>query len=59
MGTVLAEGASTWVSPALENISTVFNQALTMIQGNEIALFFIGVPMIGAAFGLFHRLIRH
>lgn len=48
-----------WVTGALANISTVFSQALTMIQGNEIAMFFIGVPMIGAAFGLFHRLVRH
>lgn len=51
--------ATSWVTGALANIGTVFNQALTMIQGNEIAMFFIGVPMIGAAFGLFHRLVRH
>lgn len=51
--------ATSWVTSALANITTVFNQGLTMIQGNEIAMFFLGVPMIGAAFSLFHRLIRH
>lgn len=47
------------IASALANISTVFNQAVTMITGNEIAMLFVGIPLIGAGIGLFHRLIRH
>ena len=47
------------ISSALSDITTVFNTALTMITGNAIAMFFVGVPMVGAGIGLFHRLIRH
>lgn len=47
------------IASALTNISTVFNQAVTMITGNEIAMLFVGIPLIGAGIGLFHRLIRH
>ena len=51
------EGASSMISTALSNVTTVFNQAVTMITGNEIAMVFIGIPLIGAGIGLFHRLI--
>lgn len=47
------------LTSALSDVSTVFNQAVTMITGNPIAMFFVGVPIIGAGIGLFHRLIRH
>lgn len=53
------EGATSMISSALSNVSTVFNQAVTMITGNEVAMVFVGVPLIGAGIGLFHRLIRH
>lgn len=53
------EGATSMISTALSNVTTVFNQAVTMITGNEIAMVFIGIPLIGAGIGLFHRLIRH
>ena len=53
------EGATSMISTALSNVSTVFNQAVTMITGNEIAMVFVGIPLIGAGIGLFHRLIRH
>lgn len=53
------EGASSMISTALSNVTTVFNQAVTMITGNEIAMVFIGIPLIGAGIGLFHCLIRH
>lgn len=52
------DNAST-ISSALANVSTVFTQAVTMITANEIAMVFIGIPLVGAGIGLFHRLIRH
>ncbi len=51
------EGAASMISTALSNVTTVFNQAVTMITGNEIAMVFIGIPLVGAGIGLFHRLI--
>lgn len=47
------------ISSALANISTVFTQSVTMITSNEIAMFFIGIPMVGAGIGLFNRLISN
>lgn len=52
------EGATSMISTALSNVTTVFNQAVTMITGNEVAMVFIGIPLVGAGIGLFHRLIR-
>lgn len=46
------------ITTALSNVTTVFNQAVTMITGNEVAMLFVGIPIIGAGIGLFHRLIR-
>lgn len=45
------------ISTALTDVTTVFNAAVTMITGNEIAMLFVGIPIIGAGIGLFHRLI--
>lgn len=56
--TLLAEGTG-WVAGALENITTVFNSATTMIQNNEVAMVFVGISLVGAGIGLFHRLIGH
>ena len=47
------------ITTALANVSTVFTQAVTMITGNEVAMVFVGIPLVGAGIGLFHRLIRH
>lgn len=47
------------ITTALANVSTVFTQAVTMITDNEVAMVFVGIPLIGAGIGLFHRLIRH
>lgn len=47
------------ITTALANVSTVFTQSVTMITGNEVAMVFVGIPLIGAGIGLFHRLIRH
>lgn len=51
------EGASSMISTALANVTTVFSQAVTMITGNEIAMVFVGIPLVGAGIGLFHSLI--
>ena len=51
--------ATNMITTALTNVTTVFNQAVTMITGNEIAMLFVGIPIIGAGIGLFHRLISH
>lgn len=45
------------ITSALTNVQTVFTQAVNMITGNEIAMLFVGIPIIGAGIGLFHRLI--
>jgi len=55
---IMGEGAS-MIATALTNVTTVFNQAVTMITGNEIAMLFVGIPIVGAGIGLFHRLISH
>lgn len=47
------------ITSALSNVTTVFTSAVNMITGNEIAMVFIGIPLVGAGIGLFHRLIRH
>lgn len=47
------------ITSALANVTTIFNAAVTMVTGNEIAMVFIGIPLVGAGIGLFHRLIRH
>ena len=47
------------ITTALANVSTVFTQAVTINTGNEFAMVFVGIPLIGAGIGLFHRLIRH
>ncbi len=47
------------ITSALANVTTIFNTAVTMITGNEIAMVFIGIPLVGAGIGLFHRLVRH
>ncbi len=49
------EGATNMLTTALENVTTVFNQAVTMITGNEVAMLFVGISVIGAGIGLFRR----
>lgn len=49
--------AASLISSALSNVTEVFQAAVTMITGNEIAMLFVGIPIIGAGIGLFHRLI--
>lgn len=56
---VAAEGASGILANALSDVTTVFNAALTMITGNEIAMVFVGIAVIGSGIGLFHRVIGH
>lgn len=54
------EGAApSMITTAISNVTTVFNQAVTMITGNEVAMVFVGIPLIGAGITLFHMLIRH
>lgn len=52
------EGTTSMVTAALSNVTTVFNQAVTMITGNEVAMTFVGIPLIGAGIWLF-RMITH
>lgn len=54
----MAEGATSMITAALANVSTVFNAAVTMIMGNEVAMVFVGIPLLGAGIGLFHCLTR-
>ena len=53
------EETTSMITTALENVTTVFNQAVTMITGNEVAMLFVGIAVIGGGIGLFHRVTRH
>lgn len=53
------EGATSMVTSALANVSTVFTSAVGMITDNAVAMVFIGISLAGAGIGLFHRVIRH
>lgn len=50
--------SSSLITLALSNISTVYNSAITMIQGNELTMTFVGFTLIGGAIGLFRKLIH-
>lgn len=52
------EGVSNMLTTALENVTTVFNAAVTMITGNAVAMVFVGISVIGAGIGLFRKVIR-
>lgn len=47
------------VSSALSNIGTLFTFTLDLITKNELAMVFVGIPLVGAGIGLFHRLTGH
>ena len=46
------------VTLALANVGTCFDSALTMIQGNALAMTFCGFPLIAGGIGLFRKLIH-
>ena len=48
----------TLLTEAGETISNVVSSAWTTISGNPLTLFFVGVSVIGAGFGLFKRARR-
>ena len=50
------EGTTSLIASALSNIPTIFNSAMTMITGNEVAMVYVGIPLIGAGIGLFRSL---
>lgn len=52
------ETSTNLVTQALENVSTIFNSAVTMVTGNAVALAFIGISLAGAGLGLFRRVIH-
>lgn len=52
------EGTTSMITSALSDVTTVFNQAVTMITGNPIAMVFVGIPLTGAGIGLF-RMLTH
>ena len=52
------EGGANLVTTAMENVSSVFTSATTMITGNPIAMVFIGFSLAGAGIGLFRKVIR-
>lgn len=53
------EGVSDMVASALANVAEVFNQAVTMVTENAVAMVFVGISLVGGGIGLFHRIIRH
>lgn len=59
MPIVAAEGVGGLISNALSDVPTVFNSAMQMIEGNEVAMVFVGLTLAGAGIGLFHRLTGH
>ncbi len=50
------EGATNMLTSALSNVITVFNQAVTLVMSNDVAMVYIGIPLIGAGIGLLHCL---
>lgn len=52
----MAEGSTSMITSAISNAITVFNSAVTMVTGNEVAMVFIGIPLLGAGIGLLFRL---
>lgn len=50
-------GTTSMIASAISNVMTVFNQAVTMVTGNELAMTFIGIPLVAAGIGLLHRTI--
>lgn len=52
------EGTTSMISTALENVTTIFNSAVTMCTGNPICMAFIGMGLVGGGIGLFKR-VRH
>lgn len=57
---VLSETASApTVAQALQDVGSVFSNAVNMISGQPLALVFVGIAVAGAGLGLFHRVIRH
>lgn len=55
----MGEVVTATISGALTNVTTVFTHAVGMIAGNEIAMLFVGIPIVGAGIGLFHKIIGH
>lgn len=49
------ENATNMITTALENVSTVFTSAVTMITDNPIAMVFIGIGIVGGGIGLFRK----
>lgn len=52
------EGTTSMISSALANVTTLFTTAVDMITGNEIAMVFIGIGLVGGGIGLFKRIKR-
>lgn len=50
------ENVTSMITTALTNVSTIFNQAVTLITGNEIAMVFIGIGLVGGGIGLFRKI---
>lgn len=46
------------LTSALADVSTIFTQATTMITGNEVAMIFIGMSVVGGGIGLFRKIAR-
>lgn len=58
MFTVAAEGDAGMISSALENVTSIFTSAVTMVTGNPIAMVFIGISLAGAGIALFRKVRR-
>lgn len=46
------------IATALENVTSVFNAAVTMVTGNDVAMVFIGISLAGAGIALFRKVIH-
>lgn len=52
------EGATNLITTVMENVSTVFGSAVTMVTGNAVGAVFVGLALAGAGIKLFRK-IRH
>lgn len=52
------ENATSIITTALTDVSTVFTTSVNMITGNAVAMVFVGFTLVGGGIKLFKKLIH-
>lgn len=53
-----AEGVTGTVTEAIADVASLFTSACNMIFSSPISMAFVGIALVGAAIGLFSRVIH-